>query len=63
VVPQNLIPTGEATATCSGATITNFGPASLFTGGDPVTYFGGSVVWPRPCVVDDLFEIQKDEKG
>lgn len=25
-----------------GATITNFGPASLFTGGDPVTYFGGT---------------------
>jgi len=24
-----------------GATVTNFGPASLFTGGDPVTYFGG----------------------
>eukprot|EP00913_Durusdinium_trenchii_P003024 g2796.t1 len=24
-----------------GATIQNFGPASQFTGGDPVTYFGG----------------------
>ena len=27
-----------------GATVTNFGPASLFTGGDPVTYFGASPV-------------------
>lgn len=30
-----------------GATIQNFGPASQFTGGDPVTYFGTSASSPR----------------
>ena len=39
--PQFQLATPLVNSYTLGATVTNWGPASLFTGGDPVTYFGG----------------------
>lgn len=39
--PQFQLATPLVNSYTLGATVTNWGLASLFTGGDPVTYFGG----------------------